>query len=155
MFNIVYCFLPLIFIPFNIHLLKKRNYVSWDVKKGKKCYNCKDDLNLSNVDLFKRLMDSEEHTRLCVSCSRDMKLSLIKNPISSLKFKFHKYLFSKKSDKIVYYFTGGVFFFILLDITLMFFGIKANLYLVYGTINIFFWILNTYKTIYTTEKKSN
>lgn len=155
MFNILYCFLPILFIPFSIYLLKRRNSVLWDVRKGKKCYNCKEDLDLSNEDLLKRLLDDKDHKGLCISCSRDMKLSLIKNPISSLKFKFHKYLFSKKSDKIVYYFAGFVFFFILLDITLVFFGIKANLYLVYGTINIIFWIVNSYKIIYTTQKKSN
>lgn len=155
MFNIVYCFLPIIFIPFNMYLMKSRESVSWDVRKGKKCYNCKDNLDLSNEDLLKRLLDDKNHKRLCISCSRDMKLSLIKNPISSLKFKFHKYIFSKESDKMVYYFTVFVFFFILLDIILMIFGIKAKIYLIYGTINIFFWIVNTYKTIYTTTKKTS
>lgn len=155
MFSIVYCFLPIIFIPFSMYLLKRREYVSWDVRKGKKCYNCKMDLTLSNEELLKRLLDDKSHDRLCISCSRDMKLSLIKSPISSLKFKFHKYLFSKKSDKMVYYFAGFVFFFIILDITLMFFGVKLKLYLIYGTINIIFWIVNTYKTIYTTTKKTS
>jgi hypothetical protein len=135
--------------------MKSRESVSWDVRKGKKCYNCKDNLDLSNEDLLKRLLDDKNHKRLCISCSRDMKLSLIKNPISSLKFKFHKYIFSKESDKMVYYFTVFVFFFILLDIILMIFGIKSKIYLIYGTINIFFWIVNTYKTIYTTTKKTS
>ena len=138
-----------------MYLMKSRESVSWDVRKGKKCYNCKDNLDLSNEDLLKRLLDDKNHKRLCISCSRDMKLSLIKNPISSLKFKFHKYIFSKESDKMVYYFTVFVFFFILLDIILMIFGIKAKIYLIYGTINIFFWIVNTYKTIYTTTKKTS
>jgi hypothetical protein len=155
MFSIIYCFLPIIFIPFNMYLMKSRESVSWDVRKGKKCYNCKDNLDLSNEDLLKRLLDDKNHKRLCISCSRDMKLSLIKNPISSLKFKFHKYIFSKESDKMVYYFTVFVFFFILLDIILMIFGIKSKIYLIYGTINIFFWIVNTYKTIYTTTKKTS
>lgn len=138
-----------------MYLMKSRESVSWDVRKGKKCYNCKDNLDLSNEDLLKRLLDDKNHKRLCISCSRDMKLSLIKNPISSLKFKFHKYIFSKESDKMVYYFTVFVFFFILLDIILMIFGIKAKIYLIYGTVNIFFWIVNTYKTIYTTTKKTS
>lgn len=138
-----------------MYLMKSRESVSWDVRKGKKCYNCKDNLDLSNEDLLKRLLDDKNHKRLCISCSRDMKLSLIKNPISSLKFKFHKYIFSKESDKMVYYFTVFVFFFILLDIILMIFGIKSKIYLIYGTINIFFWIVNTYKTIYTTTKKTS
>ena len=138
-----------------MYLMKSRESVSWDVRKGKKCYNCKDNLDLSNEDLFKRLLDDKNHKRLCISCSRDIKLSLIRNPIYSLKFKFHKYLFSKESDKMVYYFTVFVFFFILLDIILMIFGIKAKIYLIYGTVNIFFWIVNTYKTIYTTTKKTS
>ena len=105
MFSVIYCFLPLLFIPFNIFLEKRRESISWEVKRGKKCFSCKENLDLPEEDLFKRILDDKELTQLCVSCSRDMKLSLIKNPISSLKFKFHKYLFSNKSNNIVYYFT--------------------------------------------------
>lgn len=153
MFSVIYCFLPLLFIPFNILLDKRRESISWEVKRGKKCFSCKENLDLPEEDLFKRILDDKELTQLCVSCSRDMKLSLIKNPISSLKFKFHKYLFSNKSNNIVYYFTIGVFIFILLDTYLIYSGIRMKLYLIYGTMNIIFWIVNTYKTYYTTIKK--
>lgn len=153
MFSVIYCFLPLLFIPFNIFLEKRRESISWEVKRGKKCFSCKENLDLPEEDLFKRILDDKELTQLCVSCSRDMKLSLIKNPISSLKFKFHKYLFSNKSNNIVYYFTIGVFIFILLDTYLIYSGIRMKLYLIYGTMNIIFWIVNTYKTYYTTIKK--
>lgn len=153
MFSIIYCFLPLLFIPFNLFLDKRRESISWEVKRGKKCYSCKEDLDLPEEDLFKRILSDKEHTQLCVPCSRDMKLSLIKNTMISLKFKFHKYLFSNKSNNTVYYFTIAVFLFILLDIILMTFGIKIKLYLIYGSINILFWAFNTYKTLYTTIKK--
>ena len=154
MFSIIYCFFPILLVIFNMYLLKSREYISWDVKKGKMCYNCKTDLNLSEEEIFKRLGNYiDEHMKLCLSCSRDIKLSSIISPIKSLKFKFERFLFSKKSDNIFYYFTGFVFFFIILDIILISFGIKMKLYLIYGTINILFWILTTYKTIYTTIKK--
>ncbi len=154
MFSIIYCFLPILFIIFDMYLLKSREYISWDVKKGKMCYNCKSDLNLSEEEIFKRIGNySNEHMKLCLSCSRDIKLRSIINPIRSLKFKFEKSLFSKKYDKIFYYFIGFFSFFIILDIILISSGIKMKLYLIYGTINILFWILNIYKTIYTTIKK--
>ena len=144
MFSIIYCFFPILLVIFNMYLLKSRDYVSWDVKKGKMCYNCKTDLNLSEEEIFKRLGNySDEHMKLCPIIS----------PIRSLKFKFERFLFSKKSDNIFYYFTGFVFFFIILDIIFISFGIKIKLYLIYGTTNILFWILTTYKTIYTSIKK--
>ena len=92
MFNIIYCFLPIFLVIFNMYLLKSREYISWDVKKGKMCYNCKTDLNLSEEEIFKRLGNySDEHMKLCLSCSRDIKLSSIISPIKTLKFKFERF----------------------------------------------------------------
>lgn len=154
MFIIIYCLLPIFLIVITMYLLTTRESVSWNVKRGKSCYSCKIDLGLSNEEIIKRLGDtSDKHLELCLSCVRDQKLSLIVSPISSLKFKFQRFLFSEKSETVFYYFAGVAFFFIVLDVILMIFGIKTKLNLTYLTLNLFFWIFTTYKIIYTSQKK--
>lgn len=154
MFSVIYSLFPLLLIPISMYLLSKRKSLLWDIKKGKICYNCKDDLNLSDSDLMKRIMFDTNHAKLCLSCSRDVKINSIRNPLINLKHKFESYLISKHSDKLVWYFTGAAVVFIILDIVLISFGIKIHLSLIYTSINMIFWIINIYKILYTT-KKSN
>ena len=105
MFSIIYCFLPIFLVIFNMYLLKSRDYVSWDVKKGKMCYNCKTDLNLSEEEIFKRLGNySDEHMSLCLSCSRDIKLNSIISPIRSNFYIIHRNF----SEACVYHILGTV-----------------------------------------------
>ena len=153
MFSIIYCLLPLVFIFFQFSILKKRNSLSWEIKKGKICYNCKEDLNLSEKDTFDRLMKSEDYSKLCISCSRDRKISLLKYPSLILKYKFQKYLISQKFNKLNIYFLISVLFFIILDVIFKINGISSSLYLVYGSINIIYWCISIYRTIYMSNKK--
>lgn len=153
MFSIIYCFLPIIFIFYQFSILKNRKSLNWEIKKSKICYNCKEDLNLSEEDTFDRLMKSEDYSKLCIPCSRDKKISLLKYPFLIIKYKFQKYLISQKFDKLNKYFLISVLFFIILDIVFMFNGIKSNLYLVYSSINIIYWIISIYGSIYTSIKK--
>lgn len=128
-------------------LTLKRKSLSWEIKKGKICYHCKEDLELSSEEM--RLMLDTDNSKLCTSCSRDMKINSIRNPLISLKYKFQKYLISKNSDKLIWYFTISVFFFIGIMIL---FDLK-HLSWIYSSINILFWIFSIYKIIYTTQKK--
>lgn len=154
MFSIIYSLFPLLLLPISIILTVKRKSLSWEIKKGKICYNCKEDLNLSNEELMKILMLDTDNSKLCLCCSRDLKINSIKNPLIASKYKFKKYLISKNSDKLVWYFGGSVFFFIVIDFSMMiFFDVKLHLFWIYSSINIIFWIINIYKTYYTTIKK--
>lgn len=153
MFSIIYSLFPLILIPVSMFLTIKRKSLSWEIKKGKICFNCKEDLNLSDKDLMSRIMVDTDHSKLCTTCLRDLKIKSIRNPLINLKYKFQKYLISKKSDKLIWYFVGSVFFFIGLDVVLMFFGLKLHLSWIYSSINIVFWIYSIYKILYTTQKK--
>lgn len=153
MFYLLFCLLPILIIPISMYLTIKRDSLTWEIKKGKICYHCKSTLNLSDKDLMSRLMIENDHSMLCLSCSRDTKINSLKNPLLKYKYSFQKYLVQKKSDKITIYFTISSFFFISLDIILMIFSIKTILSLVYGSINLVFWIISIYKILYTTKKK--
>lgn len=153
MFSVIYCLFPVLLIPISIYLSQKRKSLSWEIKKGKICYHCKEDINLSDDILMSRIMMNKDYKKLCTKCSRDIKIDSIKNPIIFLKYKFDKYLISKKSDELNWYFAGSVFMLITVDIILTICGYKIGLYLLYGTLNIIFWIISIYKIIYTTQKK--
>lgn len=155
MISVIYSLFPILLIPISMILMVRRKSLSWEIKKGKICYNCKDNLNLSDKDLMSRLVDDNCHSKLCTSCLRDIKINSIRNPLFNLKYKFQRYLIDKKSDKLIWYFFGSVFFFIGLDILLMYFGIKLHLSWIYSTINIVFWIFSIYKILYTTTKKTS
>lgn len=153
MFSIIYCLLPIVFAFFQISILKKRNSLSWEIKKGKICYNCKEDLNLSEKETFERLMKSEDYSKICIPCSRDRKISLLQYPYLIIKYRFQKFIVTQKFDKLNKYFLISVLFFIILDVIFKINGIRSSLYLVYGSINIIYWSISIYRTIYMSNKK--
>jgi len=97
-------------------------------------------------------MKSEDFSKICISCSRDRKISLLKKPLFIWKYKFQKAIVSNKF-KIHWIFLPIIFFFIILDVILIFCGIRLGLWLVYGSLNIIWWLIITYKTYYTTIEK--
>jgi hypothetical protein len=153
MFAIIFCFLPILFMGFQLFLLKKRTSLGWEIKKGQVCYNCKEDLNLPDGDLWNRLMKSGDYSKICISCSRDRKISLLRNPLIKWKFKIQKMLITDKLDKMNWIFLTTVFFFIISDVVLKFMGVNLPLWIVYGSLNFIWWVLLTWKTLYTTIKK--
>jgi hypothetical protein len=153
-FSLLFNIIPFILIPISMYLTKKRKSLIWEIRKATICYNCKEDLGLSEMKLLSRIMDPKDFSKLCVQCTRDIKIESIKNPTLNLKYKFKKYLISKKSDKLIWYFTAAAFFFIGLDITLMLFEIKLGLSWIYGSVNIIFWLVSIYKIFLTTKKPS-
>lgn len=154
MLSTIWCLLPILFIIYDIHLHKKRESISYSINIGKICYNCKCDLNLEDNDIIIRTFDVEEHQTLCKSCNRDQKLNTLHNSLIIYKYKFQKFIVSVKYIKLIYWFTIPVFFFILLHILFLIIGIKLNILpWIYGGLNISYWIINIYKTKYTTIKK--
>ncbi len=153
MFSIIFCFLPILFMIFQFYLLKSRNSVTWEIKKGHICYNCKENSNISEKDKWDRMMKSEDFSKLCISCSRDQKISTLKNPLLRWKFKIQKRMIGDKFDKLYWFFTPAVFLVIVVDLILMFYKIRLNLWIVYGSINLIWWILMIWRSLYTTQKK--
>lgn len=153
-FSLLFNLIPLLLIPISMYFTIKRKSLSWELKKGTICRNCKKDLGLSELEILSRIDSGDDFSKICVQCSRDIKIDSIKNPLINLKYKFKNYLISEESDKLVWYFTAAVFFFIGLDITLMLFEIKLGLSWIYGSLNIIFWIISIYKIFLTTKKPS-
>jgi hypothetical protein len=153
MFEIIYCFLPFLFFIFQFYFLKKRKSLSWEIKKGHICYNCKESLNISEKEIWDRMMKSDDYSKLCLSCNRDRKLSQLENPILIWKHKLQKIMVTKKFEKIHIKFLPIVFLLIVLDVILLFLGIKLYLWILYGSLNIIWWSMITYKTYYTSQKK--
>lgn len=145
--------MPFFLMPVTLYLSTKRESLSWEIKKGKICYNCKESLNLSDKDLLARLMVDKEHQKLCISCLRDCKINSLRNPIKKLYYNFQNFVVKKKSNKLVFYFTSFALFFILLDILLKVLGINLPLFFLYGTSNVVFWFINIYQLFYTSKKK--
>ena len=153
MFSIIFCFLPILFMIFQFYLLKSRDSVTWEIKKGKICYNCKEDLDISEKDIWDRMMKSEDFSKLCISCIRDQKISTLKNPLLRWKFKIQKRMIGDKFDRLYWFFTPVVFIVIVVDLVLLYYKIRLNLWIVYGSINLIWWILMIWRSLYTTQKK--
>jgi len=154
MFVIIFCFIPILFTILHFYLLKKRKSLDWEIKKGQICYNCKEDLNISEKESWNRIMKSEDFSKLCVSCNRDQKISSLSNPFFRWKYKFQKVLISNnKYNKITLIFPIVAFSSIILDLILKFNHIDLNLWIVYGSANIIWYLIMTWRTIYTTQKK--
>jgi len=154
MFVIVFCFIPILFTILHFYLLKKRKSLDWEIKKGQICYNCKEDLNISEKESWDRIMKSEDFSKLCVSCNRDQKISSLSNPFFRWKYKFQKVLISNnKYNKITLIFPIVVFSSIILDLVLKFNHIYLNLWILSGFVNIIWYSIMTWRTIYTTQKK--
>ena len=123
------------------------------IKKGQICHNCKEDLNISEQDTWDRMMKSKDFSKLCITCNRDQKISTLKNPLLRWKFKIQKRMIGDKFDKLYWVFTRVVFLVIIVDLILIFYKIRLNLWIVYGSINLVWWILMTWRSLYTTIKK--
>lgn len=154
MIAIIFGFLPIILIPIGILLTRRRESLTWEIRKGKICYNCKQDTNISDDLMFKRLLDQTDYSKLCVSCVRDMKITSIRNPLILIKHKFLKYMITKNFDKLSIYFGVIIFILITIDVIFMMNGIRLRLFWIYSSINLLLWSLIFYKIIYTTKKPS-
>jgi hypothetical protein len=153
MFAIIFCFLPFLFFIFQFYFLKKRKSLSWEIKKGHICYNCKESLDISEREIWDRMMKSDDYSKICLSCNRDRKLSSLKNPLLKWKFKIQKILITDRLDKLHWIFSPIVFSLIILDVIFIFSGVKFRLWVFYGSFNLIWWSIITCKTIYTTTKK--
>lgn len=140
-------FLAMIFgFAYSIWRLKKYKSIGFDVRQGMRCYGCSEKID-KEID-YSMISLQSEHMALCVCCDRDEKLdSFVKSGFPSTTFmnKTRKYLFSKKSDKLVWYLLLAICLSTILEITLrLFFGIK--IFWIIGPIfNIIYWSIFSYR----------
>ena len=69
--SIFFILFPFIFLIYFVVLLKKTKYITHDLKMGKKCYSCKEDINTDIVVDFDVLLSGKDNFNLCESCKRD------------------------------------------------------------------------------------
>jgi hypothetical protein len=154
-------FFALIFgFIYSIIRVKKLNSITFDVRRGEKCYSCAIDIDHDDVDYtdfstYKASLKNENFN-LCVACKREESLDqFVKSgfPNATRINKFKKYLFSKKSDKLVWYFLFAILTSIAIEFIARFvFGVKIFWFLT-PILNIIYWSIFCYKSKITYIKE--
>jgi hypothetical protein len=151
---VIWCFLPVLLMIWHSIILKKRESISWEIKRGIICWECKERFDIPQQEIWKKIGSEKEHTKICDSCNRDIKIKSLKNKFFSYRKSFREYLISEKSNKLNYIFISTILFLITLDVVLKFQSIDINgIQWLYGGINIFYWSIILYKSYIITIKK--
>lgn len=144
---------------YSIRRTKKYKSITFDVRRGMKCYGCAADVEYDLEKAFEYFEEnSDDKMKLCVACKRDESLdSFIKTgfPDSTRMNKIRKNLFSKKSDRIVWYFLLAILASTAIEFVARFvFDVKI-FWLLPPILNIVYWSIFWYKIkiTYTEEKK--
>ena len=144
---------------------KDKKNISWDVKQGIRCYSCKEEIfDESNIQtelqretqrlnklrsIFVRTSDNpkSEDLHMCTSCNRDNQIEgLIHKKLISLN-SIKKYLYSRKSNTIIWVYT----FLMITTLTLDIIDYTHNkdslriLFYFYNFIIYCYWIILFYK----------
>lgn len=134
---------------------RKYKGITFDVRMGTRCYSCATDIEHDDIDYLTEDLSKYEHINLCVACKREESLDkFIKTgfPDTTRINKLKKYLFSKKSDRLVWYFMFAVLTSVLTDIVAGFFDIKI-FWILTPICNIVYWSLFCYKSKITYIKE--
>jgi len=141
--SIFLTFFPFIFLIYFFVLLSKTKYITGDLKFGKRCYSCKQDITTDIVADFDVLLSGKDNFKLCESCKRDEKINKLFNGKISLLNKFKFYLIS--SNKSITYFIFLIVILLIIDITLkLVFDIKWFTY-IYNFFLLIYWIFTIYR----------
>jgi hypothetical protein len=151
-------FFALIFgFIYSIVRVKKLTSITFEVRRGERCYSCATNLEYDELDYtdFAAMLQKEDF-KLCVACKREESLDqFVKSgfPDATRINKFKKYLFSKKSDKIVWYFLIAILTSIAIEFISRFvFDIKVFWFLT-PILNIIYWSIFCYKSKITYIKE--
>jgi hypothetical protein len=145
---------------YSIIRVKKLKPITFEVRRGERCYSCStevehDDTDYMDFDAFKASLEKEDF-KLCVRCKREENLDqFIKTgfPDATRINKFKKFLFSKKSDRMIWYFMFAVFTSIIVEFVARFvFDIKLFWFLT-PILNIIYWSIFCYKSKITYIKE--
>ena len=143
---------------YSVRRVKKYGSITWEVRRGMKCYGCGTDVDNDFDDVILKF-DEKNDTKimkLCVACKRDENLDqFIKSgflDVTRLN-KFKKYLFSKKSERLAWYLLFVIVLSIGVDITIRFFFDVKIFWLLTPVINIIYWTIFCYKSKITHIKE--
>lgn len=154
-------FFTLIFgFAYSIRRIKKYKSITFEVRRGERCYGCSNLVEHDHPDYldfqsFKESLEKEDF-KLCVACKREESFdTFIKSgfPDATRINRFKKFLFSKKSDKLVWYFMFAILGSVAVEIFARFvFDIKV-FWLLTPIFNIVYWSLFCYKSKITFIKE--
>lgn len=139
-------------------LLKGNKDISFDLKRGFRCYICKEDLKKTHEETYSRLISdelvtSDKWVEACTCCKRDESIDLINGSKKKHYInKFKKFLLSDKSKK----FTNGILIVMLITILINLvtsIGFKIYLSALPNFFNILFWTLMVIKIKFQSVKK--
>ncbi len=154
MLGLILCLIPIPIMIWNFFLLKKRESISFEMRKGWICHCCKKSNDMTDVQKLNKIL-SENNYHICTSCSRDRKLKILRYPILKWIYKFwDEFTMSSSISHYSKIYIGLIFFLIAIDMIFLFNGLKIRLSVFYGLLNFIYWILNTSKTYYTSINKS-
>ena len=159
-FNLLQIFAMVFGFVYSIIRVKKLKPITFEVRRGERCYSCSDELEYDELDYtdfdrYKASLEKEDF-KLCVSCKREENLDqFIKSgfPDATRINKVKKYLFSKKSDRLIWYFMFAILGGVLIEFVARFaFGIKVS-WIFIPLCNIVYWSLFCYKSKITYIKE--
>jgi hypothetical protein len=134
---------------YSIVRVKKLTSIAFEVRRGERCYSCATNVEHDDLDYtdFATMLQKEDF-KLCVRCKREENLDqFIKTgfPDATRINKFKKFLFSKKSDRMIWYFMFAILTSIAIEFISRFvFDIKVFCFLT-PMLNIIYWSIYCYK----------
>ena len=151
---IILLIFPIVFFITNVILLKTRNLVSLDIRRGLRCYNCKTLTEFDQNVIFSKVgqYDTKDFT-LCKMCTRDVKINLLKFDFSGIKTRLKKWIVVTSDFHLIKWFSVSSFIFISFYVLLLIVNIDSILLLVIvGILNNLTGFLTLIKTLLTTKK---
>jgi hypothetical protein len=140
--SLIFTFVPFIFILYYTFLFAKTNTITFDLKIGQRCYSCKDDIDISDMEKLNLLVSNKSNFRLCDSCQRDEKINSVFNNRFPYLNRVKLYLI--KSNKIIVYSIILIVILLFIDTILRVYGIKWFSY-IYNSFIIIYWIFTIYR----------
>ena len=140
-------FLPLALMIFAVsrvyYLSKKKESITYDVKRGNICYSCKEDI-YTYLDKEYNYGESDEKFTLCKSCNRDEKLNdITSNGLLSKVDMFKKYLY-RYPNQLAWTILSLMLIFTISDVALnYYYDVNPKLGSIFNTL---YWTLMCYKT---------
>lgn len=155
-FSLLLSLVPFTLIFIYMRMMRKREFVSFDINTGTRCYSCKEEIERDYFNtLVKGLKDDEKLHKLCKSCERDKSIDILFSKkrgqfILSLK----KFILSEKYRKIQQRVTIGCVVLPLLGLLLKHvFGLNNHFTDISNIINIMIWCFMIFQLKTTTIPK--
>lgn len=145
-FNLLLSLSPLVYACYFIFVTKKKyagKGLSWNLEHGMNCYSCKEEIEtleeFTQRSITNNLkLDDMKQMKVCLSCERDMKLSLISGSrIENLKLKFKEFLI-KKYGKVIMIGLIGIVLFLTLDFFMRDY-VSRTFFYIGQTFQLFYW----------------